>query len=235
MHEVRRVALEWGGDGVEEIVAGVVAVAHGVEHPKWDDGESENEADGACDDTDGSFGEGSGGIGCGVEGVIESGVDTGLYVGRDAVAVDLEPFVELVASGGDGHGECVDELGDLVDGDWDNLRAGEEEQGGERNVDEDDGESTSVDVALVGACRDDVGHAVDEWGHGVGQHCTDGERDEGTDGLQRDVQDRAEGDQPECDAPSGYSGHRTTMPECSLFDSGLSLSGPWNYGCCRSD
>jgi hypothetical protein len=25
------------------------------------------------------------------------------------------------------------------------------------------------------------------------------------------------------------------MPECSLFDSGLSLSGPWNYGCCRSD
>ena len=163
VHEVVGVFLERFGDGVEEVVAGVVTVAHGIEHPERDDGEAEDEADGAGDDSDGSFGEGGGGVGGCVEGVVETCVDAALYVAGDAVAVDLEPLIELVACGVDGLGEGVDELGDLVDGDGDDLGADEEEGGGDGGIDEEHGEAASVDIALVGACGDDACHAIDEW------------------------------------------------------------------------
>ena len=140
-----------------------MAVAHGVEHPERHDCEAEDQSDGAGDDSDGSFREGGCGVGGCVQGVVETCVDAALDVAGDAVTVDLEPLVELVAGSIDGFGEGVDELRDLVDGDGDDLGADEEEGGGDGSVDEEHGEAASVDVALVGARGDDAGHAIDEW------------------------------------------------------------------------
>ncbi len=218
VHDVRRVALQGVGHGVQEVIAGVVAVAHGVEHPEGDDGEAEDEADGAGDDTDGALGEGGGGIGGCVECVIETGVDAGLHIVRDAVAVDIEPFVELAARGVHGFGEGIDELGDLVDGDGDDLGAGEEEEGGDDEVDEEDCEATSVDIALMGACGDDLRHTVDERGESVGEDGADGEGEECPSRLPRDVNDDAHGGEPERGSPSVCGGHPSTMPETREID-----------------